>query len=134
MKEIIFERLDIIVNNRDILNYFLQNYVNDDMLDLYDLTKGTVTMNELFLFDVSDILKSFFCFMFFVPPEHVELREDLFNVDDFPKRIRTLVHFRVGDWPSEEFNRYKIVHSNAYNQLQEIYKNPVYINPDYCQY
>lgn len=123
-----FESLDIVISNREFLDWYNNIHNADNPRDINDFE---YPYNGEW---VPDLIESFIQYRFNLKGFEVSvILKERDNVE-FPQRVRFLAKCMVQFNSEKDFNLYKISEPTNYSELLKISKNPILVNPDYGMY
>lgn len=126
MKGIIgFSKVDIIITNREFMDWYNNVHNADDPRDINDFEypyNGE---------DVPNVIEKYIAYRFNLDTYNTNIALKERDNIEFPQRVRFLARSMIEFKNEKEFNLYKISEPSSYSELSKIEDNPVYVNPDY---
>lgn len=120
-----FRSLDLIISNKDFLEWYNSIYKSDSPYYIWDFEFPNNGESA------ADVIVKYICDYFHLSDYAANISlEERDNVE-FPQRTRFLAKFMLSFETEKEFNRYKISDAKLYTELVKIYENPILVNPDY---
>lgn len=120
-----FERLDIIITNREFLDWVNNVHRPDIPHGIHDFEY------PYYGEPVIDVIETFITQEFSLDSYDAEVKLLERDNVEFPQRVRFLAKSMVRFSTEKEFNRYKISEAKSYSKLCKIQNDPVLVNPDY---